>query len=118
MVDVRDVAHHHVVAMTHPDAAGQRWLSCNGTLSLRRMGELIVETLPDLRRKVPTLEVPSMLIRLASPIDRNLQSIRADLDKANLCDNSKSVGGLGLAFRPPEEAVRAAVLSLRELGII
>ena len=62
VVDVRDVANMHVLAMTHPAAFGERWLCCNGTLSLRRIGELIVETLPDLRRKVPTIELPSMLV--------------------------------------------------------
>ena len=118
VVDVRDVARQHVVAMTHPNAPGQRWLSCNGTLSLRRIGQLIVETLPDLRRKVPTIEMPSTLIRLASHIDSNLASIRADLGKANLCDNSHAIDQLDFEFRAPEEAVRTAVLSLRELGII
>ena len=118
VVDVRDVARHHVVALTHPNAPGQRWLSCNGTLSMRRIGALIVQALPDLRRKVPTIELPSTLVRLASHIDRNLESIRADVGRANLCDNSRSVEQLGMAFRSPEEAVTAAVLSLRELHVI
>ncbi len=118
VADVRDVALQHVVAMTHPKAPGERWLSCNGTLSLRRIGELIVETLPDLRGKVPTIELPSTLVRLASNFDRSLKAIRADLGKANLCDNRKSVSQLGMEFRAPEVAVAAAAQSLRELGVI
>ncbi len=118
VVDVRDVALQHVVAMTHPKAPGERWLSCNGTLSLRRIGELIVETLPDLRSKVPTIELPSTLVRLASNFDRSLKAVRADLGKANLCDNRKSIDQLGLEFRAPEVAVAAAAQSLRELGVI
>lgn len=118
VVDARDVARQHVVAMTHPDAVGERWLSCNGTLSLRRLGELIVRALPDLARRVPTLEMPSTLVRIASHFDRGISSVRADLDKANLCDNRKAVERLGMRFRPPEEAVESAALSLRDLGII
>ena len=118
VVDVRDVARQHVVAMTHPDAPGERWLSCNGTLSLRRLGELIVAALPDLARRVPTLEVPSTLVRITSHFDSSLRSVRADLGKSNLCDNRKAVERLGMQFRPPGEAVTSAALSLRDLGII
>lgn len=118
VVDVRDVARQHVVAMTHPDAPGERWLSCNGTLSLRRLGELIVAALPDLARRVPTLELPSTLVRITSHFDRSLRSVRADLGKANLCANRKAVERLGMRFRTPEEAVASAALSLRDLGII
>ena len=118
VVDVRDVAIQHVTAMTHPAAAGQRWLSTNGTLSLYEIGRLIVAALPDLERKVPTLVMPSAIVRIASAFDRNLKSIRADLDKPNLCDNRKSVTGLGMEFRSAEEAVTSAAQSLRNLGII
>ncbi|SRR6056297_2269702 len=118
VADVRDVAHHHVLALTHPAAPGNRWLSCDGSLSLREMGQIIVETLPDLKRKVPTIELPSGLVRLFSHFDRNLKSIRVDLGRANRCDTSKSEQQLGMSFRSAKEAVRAAALSLRELKVI
>lgn len=118
VVDVRDVARHHLVAMTHPAAAGNRFLSCNGTLSLRRVGELMVEALPDLKPKVPTFELPSALVHLASYFDRDLQAIRADLGRANMCDNQKSVTELGMQFRSPKEAVHAAAQSLRDLRLV
>jgi len=118
VVDVRDVARQHVIAMIHPQASGERWLSCNGTLSLREMGQFIVEALPDLKRKVPTIELPSTLLRLASPLTPRLMAIRGDLGRANLCDNQKSVHQLDMAFRSPKEAVVSAAQSLRELGVI
>ncbi|MFY0615662.1 MAG: aldehyde reductase [Hyphomicrobiaceae bacterium] len=118
VVDVRDVAHQHVAAMTQPNAAGERWLSCNGTLTLGQMGQFIVEALPDLKRKVPTIELPSTLLRLASPLTPRLMAIRGDLGRSNLCDNRKSVEGLGMAYRAPSEAVMTAAQSLRELGVI
>jgi dihydroflavonol-4-reductase len=117
-VDVRDVARQHVIAMTHPGAAGQRWLSTDGTLSIREIGQIIVKVLPDLKRKVPSMIIPSPIVRLAATYDRNLRSIKADLGKSNLCDNSKTVTGLGMTFRTGEEAVTAAAQSLRTLGII
>lgn len=117
-VDVRDVAAMHVRAMTHERAAGERFICCDDTLTLRQIGEALVGALPDLKRKVPTRLLPSSLVRLASRFDRNLRSIRGELDKPNLCDTSKARGELGFQFRPAREAVTSAALSLREFGII
>ncbi|MFT5507999.1 MAG: dihydroflavonol-4-reductase [Hyphomicrobiaceae bacterium] len=118
VVDVRDVARQHVSAMTHINAGGERWLSCNGTLSLREIGQEIAAALPDLKRRVPTIELPSTLARMAAFLDRDLKAIRADLGKANLCDNQKSVTQLGMEFRSSREAVVSAAQSLRDLSII
>ena len=117
-VDVRDVAAMHVRAMTHERAAGERFICADETLSLRQIGEALVDALPDLKRKVPTRHLPSGLVRFAARFDRNLRSIRGDLDKANLCDTSKARNELGFTFRPAREAVSSAALSLRELGVI
>jgi len=118
VVDVRDVAAVHLAAMTHENAAGERFLCCDQTLKLAEIGAALVAALPDLKRKVPTFELPSGLVRLVSHFDRNLKSIRGDLDKPNLCDTSKVREQLGVTFRPSREAVAAAAVSLRELGVI
>ena len=49
--DVRDVAVTHVLAMTNPNAAGQRFLTANGFLRLFEIGQLIKQALPDLARR-------------------------------------------------------------------
>jgi nucleoside-diphosphate-sugar epimerase len=117
VVDARDVARQHVVALTHPAAPGNRWLSASETLSIRRIGELMVEQLPELRRRVPTIELPSSLVRIAAIFDRNLTAILPELDRANLCDNRKTRTQLGMEFRSAEESVKSAAQSLRELGV-
>jgi nucleoside-diphosphate-sugar epimerase len=43
--DVRDVALTHVLAMTNPNAAGQRFLTANGFLHLFEIGQLIKQAL-------------------------------------------------------------------------
>jgi nucleoside-diphosphate-sugar epimerase len=117
VVDVRDVARQHVLALTHPAAPGNRWLSTSETLSMRRIGELMVEQLPELKRRVPTRELPTSLVRVAAIFDRDLKSILPELGRANLCDNQKSIVQMGMEFRSAEEAVKSAAQSLRELGV-
>jgi len=113
IVDVRDVARQHVVQLTHPAAANERWLCCNQTLSMRQIGEVMARTLPDIARKIPRIEIPSGLVRIGALFDRNLAAIVPELGRANLSDNSKSVARLGMIYRSSEEAVQTATESLR-----
>jgi len=83
----------------------------------RRIGELMVEQLPELKRRVPTRELPTSLVRVAAVFDRDLKSILPELGRANLCDNQKSIVQMGMEFRSAEEAVKSAAQSLRELGV-
>lgn len=52
-VDVRDVALAHVRAMTRPEAAGKRFLLCQGKMSNAEIAQIGIEEFPELRSKVP-----------------------------------------------------------------
>lgn len=65
-VDVRDVADLHVRAMTHPAAAGRRFLARAGLLSLPEIATLLRANLGDAARAVPTRSMPDLLVRLAA----------------------------------------------------
>jgi nucleoside-diphosphate-sugar epimerase len=118
MADVRDVAAMHVVAMTHPQAAGQRFICANGFLTFREIATVVAQTLPDVARNVPTWEVPDAAVRALALFDRDLLAVLPDLGRRRLCDNRKAREQLGFTFRPPEEAVASAARSLRELRLV
>lgn len=52
-VDVRDVAHSHVNALTSPAASGQRILLISGLISPQLVVDIIRERFPSLRERVP-----------------------------------------------------------------
>jgi len=116
--DVRDVAVTHVLAMTNPAAAGQRFLSANGHLRLIEVGEKIAETLPDLKSKVPRFELPDFVVRGLSLVDGRLKAVLADLGHPRHISNAKARTTLGQTFRSADEAVKTSVESLRELRVI
>lgn len=118
MVDVRDVAVLHVKAMVHAAAAGQRFLAINGYLTLREIAEMVSRTLPDLARRVPTREVPDMIVRLVSLIDGGAKAVLPHLGIKRRCDNRKARELFEHTFHSPSEAVVSAVQSLRALGVI
>lgn len=116
--DVRDVAVTHALAMTTPAAAGRRLLTANGFLRLIEVGRLVADTLPDLQRKVPRLEIPDWLVRAVVLVDRRLKAVIPDLGHPRPISNAQARNVLGQSFHAAPEAVKAAALSLRELGVI
>ena len=111
--DVRDVAQTHVLAMTNPGAAGQRYLSANGFLRLFEIGQLIKQALPDLAKKVPRGELPDLAVRALALVDGRLKGVLADLGFPRPVTNAKAQAALGQTFRSPQEAVISAAASLR-----
>lgn len=116
--DVRDIAVTHALAMVHPQAAGQRFLSANGFISLIKLSRLMAEVLPDLSWRVPKFEMPDFLVRGLSLIDRRLKTVLADLGHPRPVSNDKVTRVLEQSFRSTEEAATSAIQSLRKLRVI
>lgn len=118
VVDVRDVAELHVKAMESPRAAGERFLAAEGSVSLMGIGRLVAEALPDLKRKVPRFVMPDLMVRTVALADKRLRTVLPELGVVRRCANAKAREVLGHTFRTPDEAVKAAASSLRDLRII
>ena len=118
VVDVRDVAELHVKAMTHTEAAGERFLAAHGSQSLMGIGRLVAQALPDLRRKVPKFEMPDLMVRTLALADKRLRTVLPELGVVRHCSNEKARKVLGHTFRAPDEAVMVAARSLRDLKVI
>jgi hypothetical protein len=104
--------------MTHPKAAGERFLSANGFLRLYEIGQLLAATLPDLKRKVPKFEMHDFTVRAIALVDKRLRAVLADLGHPRHVSNAKAHRILEQSFRSPQEAVKSAAASLRALHVI
>jgi nucleoside-diphosphate-sugar epimerase len=115
IVDVRDVASGHILAMTHPAAAGERFLLSNGApLSLREIGAVIRAALGNTAANVPTRELPDLVVRLLALFKAEMRPFVHDLNYAKNTSNEKACRVLGWSPRDPREAIVAAALSLAE----
>ena len=108
LVDVRDVAIAHVLAMTVPEAAGERFILYSET---RRMQE-VAEVLAAAGYKVPTRSLPNFLVRLVSLFDPTVRLIIDDLDKPFLTTSSKAQRLLGWSARSMEAMVLDTAASI------
>lgn len=119
IVDVRDVARAHLLAMTTPDAAGQRFLVTNGrTMPLAEVAATLRGHLGAAAAKVPTRRIPSLVVRLAALFNPEFRAARFDLGFARQVSAAKAERMLGWTGRPPEESIVAAGESLVAKGLV
>jgi dihydroflavonol-4-reductase len=118
-VDVRDVADLHIRAMTHPAAAGERFLAVAGDfLSLLDVAKVLKTRMGAWAKKVPTRELPDWLVRLASLFDPAVKQITPELGKSKNATSEKAQRLLDWAPRSREDAIVATAESLARLGLL
>ncbi|CAL9656969.1 hypothetical protein SUDANB108_06849 [Streptomyces sp. enrichment culture] len=115
IVDVRDVADLHVRAMTHPTAAGERFIATAGLMTLSEMARTLRDRLGDAARKVPTRTIPDWIVRIAATFDDNVRLSLSMLGTPRDATSAKAQRMLGWAPRPPQQAVLATAQSILAL---
>ncbi|MCU1413176.1 MAG: epimerase [Microbacteriaceae bacterium] len=119
IVDVRDVAVAHVLALTTADAAGQRFLlSSDPVMSFAQIGALLKADLGDAAAKVPTRKIPSIVARAGALVNPQLRASAPDLGYKKQMSNEKARTVLGWEPRPSREAVVAAGESMVTRGLV
>jgi dihydroflavonol-4-reductase len=118
-VDVRDVADLHVRAMTHPAAKGERFLAVAGDfLSMLGIAKVLKERAGAAAKRVPSLQLPNWLVRVAAMRDPAVKQIVPELGKVKNATSEKAKRLLGWAPRSAEDAIAATAESLVRLGLL
>jgi nucleoside-diphosphate-sugar epimerase len=118
VVDVRDVADLHIRAMTHSAANGERFLAVAGDcLSILDMAKVLRARMGVSAKKVPRLQLPDWLVRVAAMGNPAVKQILPELGKVKNAANEKAKRLLGWAPRSSEEAIVAGAESLLRLGL-
>jgi nucleoside-diphosphate-sugar epimerase len=116
VVDVRDVADLHIRAMTHSAAKGERFLAVAGNfMSIREVALVLKRRLGAAATRVPTLQLPNWLVRLAALRDKTVAQIVPELGKKKNATSEKARRVLGWSPRSSEDAIVATAESLIRL---
>nr|WP_255616841.1 NAD-dependent epimerase/dehydratase family protein [Aurantimonas sp. VKM B-3413] len=118
IVDVRDVAEAHALALTVPGAAGHRFLLSGGSMTLLEIANVMAAEYPDLARRLPRFVLPDALVRIAALVAPEARALRAELGRRKQLVTDPAQRILGLSFRSPRIAVRDMAESLGKRGLV
>jgi dihydroflavonol-4-reductase len=119
IVDVRDVASLHLLAMTRPEAAGERFLAVAGPpMTFAELATVLREHLGPLGSKLPTRTISPGLVRFLAVFIPRLREVIPQLGQVKGASHEKATRLLGWAPLSNAEAVTASADSLVVLGLV
>jgi nucleoside-diphosphate-sugar epimerase len=90
IVDVRDVAELHVIAMTSEQAAGERFIAACEFRWMREVAQILREKLGERANKTPTRSMPNFLVRLGALFDPALRFVTPNLGRKHVASSAKA----------------------------
>jgi dihydroflavonol-4-reductase len=118
VVDVRDVADLHLLAMQKPEAAGGRYAAGGDFLWFADIARLLREILPASETaKVPRRVLPDLLLRGAALFDPQVRSIINEVGRRREM-SSDHAKALGWTPRPVRETLKDTADSLKAVGAL
>lgn len=120
VVDVRDVADLHVLAMVRPEAKGQRFIAVTPgpVLSMQDAAQILHRHLGQAAERVPRRQFPDWMVRLLAPFSPGLRNVLPQLGIVRSSTSAKAERLLGWTPRSAEEAIAASGESLVRLGLV
>jgi dihydroflavonol-4-reductase len=119
IADVRDVAALHVLAMTSPEAKGQRFLAVSPPGGwMQDIPLLLKERLPEASQKVSTKVLPNFVTRMLGLFDKQIATFVPELGKRKPTSNEKAVKTLGWKPRPKEDTIIETAESLIKFDLV
>ena len=118
LVDTRDVAAAHLLAMTTPDAAGKRFCIDNELLTMKEIAVILQKHFADQGYQIPMMQLPDFAMRLFSLFDEQARLIVSQLGHQTHYSNEQARRVLSWQPRPIETTIIDAGQSLIDLGLI
>lgn len=116
IVDVRDVAAAHVLAMTAPNAGGRRFPLAERNLSFMDAANLLRPLYP--KHRIPRFTLPDWAVRLYGRFDSDMGGVAAELGTRKLIDSTDAIALLGRPLIPVPDAIAATASSLVEHQLV
>jgi dihydroflavonol-4-reductase len=119
VLDVRDVASLHLLAMTHEKAAGERFLATSPpAMTIQEMALVLKERLPEVAKKAPTRVLPNFLLHIVALFDKEVRLITGELGRKRDGTSEKAKTVLGWNPRSREDALVATAESLVKFDLL
>lgn len=118
IVDVRDVAEAHVLAMESDVAAGKRFIVAGDFYWFEDVADLLRERMPEFAEKLPKGRLPNFVVRLLAPFNPPVRQILPELGRRRFASSDQAKAMLGWSPRSSEDAILDGARSLVQHGAV
>ncbi len=120
VVDVRDVARLHVLALEAPAATirGERFIACAGFVWASEVAAVLRAALGDKGRKVPTRDMPGWLGAVLALFMPEMKQLRSETGKTRRVSGAHAHDVLGIDYITPQQSTIDTARSLIDQGIV
>jgi nucleoside-diphosphate-sugar epimerase len=118
VVDVRDVALAHRLALETPRAAGNRYVCAGDHFWMRDMARILAQEFGPRGYRVPTGHLPYWVLWLIARFDPTIRLTLDYIGKREVVDNRKIRDELGMEFRPIRRTLVDMAESMIERGVV
>ena len=118
IVDVRDVADLHILAMTDPAAGGERFIAVTEFRWMSEVAAVLRDRLGPAAAKVPKRSVPGFVVRAMGIFDPSIRSVVGQLGRRVEMSSEKARSRLGWSPRPVDETVVDCAQSLVDERVV
>jgi dihydroflavonol-4-reductase len=118
VVDVRDLADLHILAMTQPKAGGQRFLAAGEFLWFSQWAEILRAELGAVARRTPRRTLPDWTVRLGARVNPTLAQMAPNLGVRSRISTQKALELLGWQPRPVPQTLVDTARSLSDNHLV
>ncbi|WP_353217421.1 aldehyde reductase [Sandarakinorhabdus sp.] len=118
VVDVRDVADLHVLAMTAPGLNGERFIAQGRFMWMREVAQVLQSGLGRQARRVPSRGLPNWLLKLLGNFDATVKMVVPELGRRREASAAHALERLGWRTRDETATILDCAHSLIEKGLV
>ncbi|MGB7372374.1 NAD-dependent epimerase/dehydratase family protein, partial [Erythrobacter sp.] len=120
IVDVRDVAKAHALALDAPadKVKGERFAVSDRFLWMRDIADVLRERVPAYAGNVPSRTLPNIMVKAGAAFVPDLRQIKPELGRVRDVSGDHAREVLGLDYIPAKDSIEATARSLVQQGIV
>ena len=118
VVDVRDLADLHVLALETPRIDGERFIASGKFVWMREAAAILRERLGPHAKKVPTRGLPDVLVRVIALFDASIRQVTPELGRPREVSPEHTAQVLGWRTRDEAETIVDTARDLLTRGVV
>jgi dihydroflavonol-4-reductase len=118
VVDVRDAAELHVLAMHDPAGFGHRVFAADAPVEFVELAKILKAGFPEFAPKMRARRLPDFVVRLVALYDRDVKTAAMTLGRQHNMDISLATPILGRPLISTQDAALAMANSMIDLGLL